>query len=619
MKLSIRLNAALFSVVLVTASACSAAYRDLRSNALSSGTISNASRNTLRREDLLTMFEDDPVQAIANVRERALANITSTDLLATLAETSFQYAMDNDDRAHFRASAIYAYALLFPDNAEDNLSVTDPRLRIALDAYNSALARGFIGEDGSSVVLAGGEYELPFGILDVDFDEESVLWADSRLVNFIPATELRVKGLRNRYRRWGIGAALAAKALPRDDVEVQADYVPAQLRIPVTALLRIAKPRIQLQGDRIEATLRVYTSTDPEDVQVGQHTVSLEAEPTAALAASLVANAPWRDELKRFMGSMFAGPDTNVRLGALNPMRPGRIPVVFIHGTYSSSSRWANMVNDLLADETIRSRFEFYFFSYDSGNPIAYSGMQLRNELNELYTALESRGGGVADCADHMVLIGHSQGGLLAKLNVVDSGDTFWNSISKKPFEEVEFSQKTRDLLASALFFEAPPFVNRVVFISTPHGGSYLAGSGFARRIAHWLIAIPSDMATLSADALRLRDDPDVYLSGGGRMTSIDNMSPGNRGLKTLAQIQINDGVTAHSIIPVLKDGPLEDAKDGVVAYSSAHIDGVESELIVRSGHSTQDNPHTIKEVQRILLLHSEASRCGSPVRLTGS
>jgi hypothetical protein len=50
----------------------------------------------------------------------------------------------------------------------------------------------------------------------------------------------------------------------------------------------------------------------------------------------------------------------------------------------------------------------------------------------------------------------------------------------------------------------------------------------------------------------------------------------------------------------------LEDGNDGVVEYKSAHVEGVESELVVRSGHSTQANPYTIEEVQRILEMHAE-------------
>lgn len=53
-----------------------------------------------------------------------------------------------------------------------------------------------------------------------------------------------------------------------------------------------------------------------------------------------------------------------------------------------------------------------------------------------------------------------------------------------------------------------------------------------------------------------------------------------------------------------------------MVKYTSAHIDGVDSELVVRSGHSLQQHPHTIEEVRRILLLHAaEACAAGSDAR----
>jgi hypothetical protein len=50
-------------------------------------------------------------------------------------------------------------------------------------------------------------------------------------------------------------------------------------------------------------------------------------------------------------------------------------------------------------------------------------------------------------------------------------------------------------------------------------------------------------------------------------------------------------------------DDPKEEWKDGVVEYKSAHIDGVESELIVlHEGHSVQDKPQAIEEIRRILI-----------------
>ena len=68
--------------------------------------------------------------------------------------------------------------------------------------------------------------------------------------------------------------------------------------------------------------------------------------------------------------------------------------------------------------------------------------------------------------------------------------------------------------------------------------------------------------------------------------------------------VELKGGVVSHSIISVDGDGPAEDGDDGVVEYESAHVDFTDFELVVNSGHSCQDNPHTIGEVRRILLEH---------------
>ena len=84
-------------------------------------------------------------------------------------------------------------------------------------------------------------------------------------------------------------------------------------------------------------------------------------------------------------------------------------------------------------------------------------------------------------------------------------------------------------------------------------------------------------------------------------------MTPGNPFLKTLAELPIAEGVKAHSIIAVKGDGPFEDGSDGVVRYRSAHLKGVDSELVVRSSHSAQGLAETIEEIRRILVEHAAA------------
>ena len=146
-----------------------------------------------------------------------------------------------------------------------------------------------------------------------------------------------------------------------------------------------------------------------------------------------------------------------------------------MHGTASSAGRWADLVNDLLSDPRIRDNFEFWFFTYDTGNPIAYSAARLRNALRAAVQRFDPEG---KDPAMHqMVLMGHSQGGLLVKLMVVDTGTKFWDNVSTVPLEELKLSEESRQLLQESLFVEPLPFVSRVIFLCTPHRGSYRAGN----------------------------------------------------------------------------------------------------------------------------------------------
>ena len=167
--------------------------------------------------------------------------------------------------------------------------------------------------------------------------------------------------------------------------------------------------------------------------------------------------------------------------------------------------------------------------------------------------------------------------------------------------------EEQRDTFRRILFVEPLPFVHRVVFVATPHRGSYLVSSDLIRRLVVSLVSLPKRVTTLTGALAS--DDPSAFtVTDIGSVTAIDNMSPRHRFVKTLSSMPIAPGVVAHSIIPV-KHAPIESGNDGVVEYSSAHIDGVESEkVILGSDHSTQGNPETIEEVRRILLEHAAAA-----------
>ena len=100
-----------------------------------------------------------------------------------------------------------------------------------------------------------------------------------------------------------------------------------------------------------------------------------------------------------------------------------------------------------------------------------------------------------------MVLIGHSQGGLLVKMAAIDTGSRLWDHISRKPLDELRLQPETRELLQQSLFLEPEPFVGRVVFVATPHRGSYLAEYSLGSFIAGF-VRLPFNLLRASGDIL---------------------------------------------------------------------------------------------------------------------
>ena len=545
-------------------------HRELTGNVLSSGELSDFTQNVLRVAGIADIAEDDPAAALATLHDAVKTGIAGPNAMFAYAELAFKHASEGGGRPYYLASAVYAFAYLFPDDGSEAPSPFDPRYRWAVELYNRALTKAFETAGGAQVELRSGVYELPFGRLDVTFDQNSLIWGDLRLTEFAPAAEFKVRGLRNRYRRPGLGAPLAAAASPLKPIEGL--QVAASQRAPVTAVLRIEDARRALAEGQLHGILELYTPSDPEEITIAGRAVPLEVEPTASLAAGLEGAPIWKTELSGFLlGDLLQ--QTTTQLAALQPHRAGRFPVVLVHGTASSAARWAELVNDLSADPRIRDRFEFWFFSYETGNPIPYSALRLRQALAQAVASLDPAGQDMA--LRDMVLIGHSQGGLLVKMAAVDTGSRLWDAISRKPLDELRLQPETRELLRQSFFVEPAPFVGRVIFVATPHRGSYLAEYSLGSFIAGF-VRLPFDLLRATGDVVTNNPDAFRFDPTRTRVGSVYGMTPGSPLITGLADIPVAPGIPAHSIIAVRGDGPLEDASDGVVRYESAHIEGVE-------------------------------------------
>ena len=575
-----------------------AVLRELGRSATTTGEPTWQTRNVLLEQGMLLDFEEHPEEVLAALHTAMVKAGGDPDLLFALAELSFLHGQETAKPSYELAAAVYAYAFLFPEGSGTAPSRFDPRLRIAADLYNWALMASFRSEDGATVVPRTGAFDLPFGKIDVAFDPASLRAGDRELYQFTPIAQLEVYGLAMRYRWPGLGAPLAALSRPIDASKPGRDIVAPRLQVPLTALLRIPEARrALLEGKPLAGTLELHLAWDGESVTIAGEEVPLENEPSAAIALTFTGTPIVELEMLGFLGRISGAFKDRQPLVSSTPYRPGLIPVVFVHGTASSIVRWAEMYNRLLADPEIRSRYQFWFFQYDSGNPIALSALRLRQALSGAVARLDPDG--KDEAMRRMVLIGHSQGGLLVKMQAISSGDRLWAQASATPLERLVLTDQTRDLFKSALFVEPLPQVSRVVFVCTPHRGSFVAGRNFIANLTRRVLSVPVVLTQAATDLAR--NDPTVRVIP----SAVDNMSPRNRFIRALQDIPVAPSITVNSIVAVEGDGPVEDGDDGVVKYSSAHIELVESELIVKSSHSTQGNPHTIEEVRRILRLHA--------------
>jgi len=577
------------------------AQYELTANALNTDKPSSFSARELLNLDLYELFQDYPKEALARL-QKSLAPTGDEGRVFALAELSYLYAERSGDRSYYLAATAYAWAFLLPGKNGTPPRPIDPRARWAVDIYNRALARGLTAGDGEHVVLKGGQFALPFGELTVTFNEQDLIWAGFRLKDFVSAAELQVRGLRNRYREPGVGAPLVAALEPIDSLaSAQYKRIPPRMKIPVAAFLRYDDARGDLVSGKLTGKLELYNPDSTRTVKINDNNVPIEYEITAALADTLEDSPVWDFEIAGFRSGDFSLTKSGDGLFMIGPHRFGHIPVVLVHGTFSSPARWAEMVNEVANDSTLFERYELWLFMYNTGNPIPYSAMLLRDTLMKTVEEIDPEGKDPG--LKQMIVVGHSQGGLLTKMTVIDSGMRLWPF--SVPPEELNVSAETRELLTHALIIKPLPFVKRVIFVATPHHGSYQS-LGFIGALGSWLVNLPGRLTKLSVDFLTLKEQGVFRGSVSGMPTSIDNMNPNNLFIKNLASIPIVEGVVANSIIPVDSDAPLDEAGDGVVKYMSAHIDGVESEKIIRSSHSVQGNPEAILEVKRILHEHEK-------------
>jgi pimeloyl-ACP methyl ester carboxylesterase len=597
-----------------------------RGDVLTTGKLSFATRNTLSR---LALDPDkcaiDTTPCIDSLRS---ASIIDTDArLSALAELALGEALKADKTAgntgeaglvgDYLDAARYAYAYLFFGDRSPRERAFEDRQTQVRDNYNYSVERvaslmfqrgrhaGRVGPALPGSIERVGRWQLSFGQIDLEMPAGA-----SHIREMLPASRLRIGGLTSVYRRDGLGAELVlvaqaeaaskqAKASPFEDTGY----------LPVTALLHFPGDSL---GDVLNTQQVVVDALDPyqrDSANLHGISVPLAANFSAPYALWLAHSGFGRQAIDNLLGRGEALDHPRVFL--MQPYDPKRMTVVMIHGLASSPEAWINLANDVMGDDALRKRYQIWEVYYPTNAPIPVNLAGIRAALAQTFATLDPTG--KAPASQHITLIGHSMGGVIARLLVVDSGDSLWEGLFKAPPGSAR--RKRLAMLAPYLSIKPLPGVDEAIFLASPHAGTPLAGEWLA-RMANKLIRLPKtllDTAARMADVLA-GDLPEQASLFRQAPTGLDLLRDTSPYLRATSKLSIVPGVAYHSIIARRDaEGPLEKSSDGLVPYQSAHLAGAVSELVVVSGHSVQEKPQAILEIRRILRAHAASLRPAPP------
>ncbi len=421
-----------------------------------------------------------------------------------------------------------------------------------------------------------------------------------------------VKGLKNQYHTYGLGVPLIAVQHKRNNGKPVDRYYPPEMSLPTTAFMRMLPNGGDTQTEHT-ALLELYDPLNSADIEIAGRRVPLESDLSTPLAYLL--NQP---QLQKKLDQPTLGlldPEATGQLDGLfmlEPYQPGKIPVLMVHGIWSSPITWMEMFNDLRGVPEINDHYQFWFYLYPTGQPFWYSAAQLRQDLATMRQTLDPQHSEPA--LDQMVLVGHSMGGLVAKMQTLESGDDYWKVVSKEPFEVVKASHEVKETLGETFFFHPNPAVRRLITIGTPFHGSHFANSTTA-WLGSKLITLPK-MLVRGGEQLH-RDNPNFFAKNNliDVPTSVDALSPASPVFPVMLASHHLPSVKNHNVIGRIQTDRVVNyliggEGDGLVTVQSAHIDDAESEIVVPAEHSNlHRHPRTVLEVRRILMEHLDDLR----------
>lgn len=437
------------------------------------------------------------------------------------------------------------------------------------------------------VYQPGATMSIPFACLGLPWEPTDI---QAALVVQPP----KKSKLKNYHARDGFGVPVVVSKNRGTSSRCSERFFPPRSIFAATVVLRPSADGAQAEA----SVLEFYNPLNMATTCVRGQGVALAGDISAPFEYRL--RTGQRTAFLGFLNPGATEADDGLRF--LEPYQAEKIPVIFVHGLLADPSSWFDMVNDLRTQAWFNERYQVWAFGYATGKPPIAAAAKLRNDCREAVAILDPQGNDAA--LRQMVLVGHSMGALVSKMQVTYSEERIWDSVAKIPFESIHSNARTRSMLAERFFFDPQPFVSRVVFIAAVHQGSSFAARGIGQISSALVERSPQDEAV--HDEL-VAANPNAFTKKFVRRmpTSVDLLEPQDPTLAAIRTLHVAPCVKLHSIIgtgrTLLLDGP----GDGVVTVTSARHPGVASECFVDATHTTiLRHPDTQAEIRRILLEH---------------
>ncbi|WP_168461382.1 MULTISPECIES: esterase/lipase family protein [unclassified Acinetobacter] len=512
----------------------------------------------------------------------------------------------------------YSYAYMFQTKRAPQDRIFDNRQVQIRDFYNQAIAKLV-----SSYALRHKHNELQHqirvgnSIYEIDFDHYPQL-KQQKIQQLMSTYNLNFSGLRSITRRDGFGSEflVVLPENPNDDIS-QSKYIidPLKHDYPAGKNPNIHQARYlaaTLTAEPLSARsiedilyssqfkLKAYDPYKYEAANIAQKNYPLAANFSAPYGLWLAQNNLGKSAYLSLI-------DREERLSMphlylLEPYNPNKKVIVLIHGLASSPEAWVRLTNDIMGDPVLRENFQVWQVFYSTNMPILESRFQIYALLQQGFKQVNSSAAAKKDA----VVIGHSMGGILARLLVSDTDLTqpAMQMLKNRRLERF----KSDPLLQARLRLKPITNFNRAIFLAAPHRGTEFADRWFTLA-ARKVIRLPGAFLNAFSDTLQ-QHDVDLKnlakeIGHGVIQNGPSDLSKHSKFTELTENILPVKGFKYHSIIgnnteskePLLMN-------DDVVHYNSAHLTGAVSEKIIKGSHSIQETPEAVLELRRILRLH---------------